>query len=95
MDGSGTWRLTPAYDIVFTYKKNSRFVDKQQMRCNGKRDNFTQDDLNMAAIAADIKNPDKIIQDVKDAIKLWPDFANEAGLKSDQAKAIKGLFRDI
>lgn len=95
MDGSGAWQLTPAYDIVFCYKKNSRWVDLQQMSCNGKRDNFTRDDLYAAANAADVKNPDALIREVTDALTFWPDIAAEAGLQKEHIKIISELFRVI
>jgi serine/threonine-protein kinase HipA len=95
MDGSGQWHLTPAYDIVFTYKKGSRWVESQQMRCNGKRDNFVREDLLSAGSAADVKNPEAVIREVIEVLKLWPDIAAEAGLKRDQADSIQGHFRFV
>jgi serine/threonine-protein kinase HipA len=95
MDGTGEWRLTPAFDIVFSYTKGSHWVDLQQMRCNGKRESFTRDDLLAAAGAADIKNPDAIIREVAEAIHLWPDFASEAGLSLDQMQAIRSFFIQV
>ena len=95
MDGTGSWFLSPAFDIVFSYKKGSRWVDLQQMCCNGKRDAFTRDDLLSASKAADVKNPDAIIREVSDAIACWPDFAAKAGLEPDQMEAIRTFFRSV
>ena len=95
MDGTGSWFLSPAFDIVFSYKKGSRWVDLQQMCCNGKRNAFTQDDLLSASKAADVKNPDAIIREVSDVIACWPDFAAKAGLEPDQMKAIQTFFRAV
>lgn len=95
MDGTGEWRLTPAFDIVFSYKKGSRWVDLQQMCCNGKRDSFTRDDLLAAAGAGDVKNPEGIIREVSEAVGMWPDFAAEAGLAREQMQAIRACFRSV
>ncbi len=95
MDETGSWFLSPAFDIVFSYKKGSRWVDLQQMCCNGKRDAFTRDDLLSASRAADVKNPDAIIREVSDVIQCWPDFASKAGLARGQTEAIRTFFRAV
>ncbi len=93
MDPAGRWWLSPAYDIVFSYKKNSRWVAAQQMCVNGKRDAFTRDDLRAAARAADVKRPDPIIDEVRSTLTSWPRVATECGLKEEQANAIFSCFR--
>lgn len=95
MTQDGKWNLTPAYDICFSYNKDSRWIAKQQMTCNGKRDNFTYDDLVKAAEKADVSNPKKIIKEVNDSVSSWLDFAREAGLPEQNALAIKDCFRNI
>lgn len=44
-EDSGRWRLAPAYDIAFSYKPGSRWVDVHAMTLNGKRDGFTREDF--------------------------------------------------
>ena len=95
MDTDGTWALAPAYDITFSYKASSRWIDKQQLRCNGKRDGFTTDDLYEAAKAADVRRPEGIIQEVRDSLDEWPKYADEAGLPGIQAAAVESAFRRI
>jgi len=95
MDGSGSWAITPAYDICFAYRKGSRFIDLHQMMCNGRRDNFTLTDIEAAAKAANIRSPRKHIGKVLNAVAQWPDIANEVGLPMDKAAAIGKLFRTL
>jgi len=95
MDQTGAWGLAPAYDLTFSYRKDSRWISKQQMSCNGKRDNFTIEDLYASAKAADLKNPDRIINEVRSALRLWSGIADEVQLRKSQATAIKELFREI
>ncbi|UUA75152.1 type II toxin-antitoxin system HipA family toxin [Cellvibrio sp. QJXJ] len=95
MDGDGQWSITPAYDLCFAYKKNSRFIDSHQMTCNGKRDNFTLYDIVESARAANVKNPKKIISEVNNAIANWHDIAEGVKLPSDKAIAISKMFRNI
>jgi serine/threonine-protein kinase HipA len=95
MDAKGKWILSPAYDITFSFDKTSRYISLQQMRCNGKRDDFTKDDLIAAADAADVTDPEKIIKQVKDAVAFWHEFAAKAELPQDQASAIGRYFRTV
>ena len=90
----GTWDLSPAYDICFSYDKKSHWIALQQMCCNGKRDNFTYNDLVVAGKHADISNPKRIIKDVRDALDSWIEFSRKAGLPADQAENIQNLFRN-
>ena len=46
MNKSGEWRLSPAYDVIYSYNPSGRWTSMHQMSINGKRDNFTRDDLN-------------------------------------------------
>ena len=95
MDLKGTWWLSPAYDIVFSFKKDSRWISAQQMRVNGKRDHFTSEDLLLAAGAADVKRPEPIIDQVRSALARWPAFADAAGLADEQAALIASHFRKL
>ena len=56
MFGDGSWQLTPAYDICFSYKPGNPFIERHQMSCNGKRDGFLFEDLLAVAKVADVKN---------------------------------------
>ena len=95
MDPDGTWWLSPAYDLTFSFKKDSRFISAQQMRVNGKRDHFTRADLLQAAHAADVKHPEPIMEEVQSALRRWPEFAATAGLKNEQTALIAEHFRDL
>lgn len=95
MDGTGKWILSPAYDITFSFDKHSKYISLQQMRCNGKRDNFIKEDLMAAADAADVTDPEKIIRQVKDAVGTWHECAAKADLPKEQADAIVQYFRTV
>lgn len=94
MDKKGVWRLSPAYDMTFSYRKNSIWVNAHQMLINGKADHITKDDLIKVAEKAGLKvsEAEKNIQQVKDAVLKWDDFAKEAGISKVNAKQIKAFF---
>jgi len=95
MFGDGSWQLAPAYDLCFSYKPGNAFIERHQMSCNGKRDDFVLDDLLVAASAADVKNPKSIIEDVALAISHWSEHADRAGINEEGARNIKQLFREF
>ena len=94
MDKKGTWRLSPAYDMTFSYNKNSTWVNAHQMLINGKADEITKDDLVKVAEKAGIKPSDaeKYIKQVKKIVSKWEDYAQEAGLSSKNTERIRSFF---
>ncbi len=94
MDKKGVWRLSPAYDMTFSYNKNSMWVNSHQMLINGKSDEITKDDLMITAEKAGIRNSEaeKCIEQVKISVSNWDNFAVEAEISSKKAKRIKGYF---
>lgn len=95
MDKNGEWRLSPAYDMTFSYRENSIWVNSHQMLINGKADNITKDDFIKVAERVGIKvsEAEKNIQQVKESVLKWDSFANVAGLSEVNAKQIKAFFR--
>ena len=45
LDNQHQWQLAPAYDLVYSYKPGSPWVNSHWMRLNGKRDNFVREDF--------------------------------------------------
>lgn len=73
---------------------HSKWIAVQQMRCNGKRDDFSLKDLLLCAQKGDIKNPMEIIREVSEGIDSWFDCAKKAEFPELQAKRIQNLFRN-
>lgn len=93
MDTDGTWYLTPAYDVSYSYLPGSFWVDTHQMTVNGKRDDFTLDDL--LSVASQVRGMDarRIIKEVCEAVAQWPRFANEAGVPATASERIGEAHR--
>ena len=94
MDKKGVWRLSPAYDMTFSYSKSSTWVNAHQMLINGKSDGITRDDIIKVAEKAGIKSSEaeKYIKQVKQAISKWRGFAEEAGLSLKNTERIERFF---
>lgn len=88
MDKSGEWRLSPAYDITYAFKPSHKYLAQHQLSINNKRSDITRIDLLLLAERMNIKKPNEILEQVKDVISRWPDYASRAGIPADQMAAI-------
>lgn len=81
-DMQANWRLAPAFDVAYSYKKGSPWVDAHQMSINGKRDRFTRQDLMQVAslIGNFSREAPKIIERIVAVVDQWPSYAKQAGV---------------
>lgn len=93
MNKSGEWHLSPAYDVIYSYNPSGRWTSMHQMSINGKRDNFTRDDLNAVGREMNIKSSNRITDEIVEAVSNWPGFAKDAGVERLQIEAIAGTHR--
>jgi len=89
------WRLSPAFDLAYSYKKDSPWVASHQMTLNGKRDHFSRDDfLAVGTLIGNFKKEsEQIIDEVISVVKKWHDYANKAGVYAALAHTIKQNHR--
>ena len=80
MDRTGTWMLSPAYDMSWAYNPKGEWTSHHQMSINNKWDNITRTDLLAVAEAMHIKKADSIINEICDAVSMWPIIAKELGI---------------
>jgi len=71
MDKTGTWRLSPAYDMSWAYSSQGVWTQCHQMSLNGKRSGITRDDLLAVAKNMNIKKAARIIDQVTEAVSTW------------------------
>ena len=69
MDTDGQWRLAPAYDMVYSYNKTGSYTNLHQMSINGKRDNFSTEDLLSIANNIHLKDGKSIILEISDIFR--------------------------
>jgi serine/threonine-protein kinase HipA len=95
MDRSGTWSLSPAFDMTYSYNPIGAWTSTHQLSLNGKRDHFDLDDFKACAKNASMKRgrAEEILQQVQSAISKWQDFAKEAGVPDKDAKKISRAHR--
>jgi serine/threonine-protein kinase HipA len=91
------WKLAPAFDIAYSYRKDSPWVGSHQLTLNGKRDDFTRQDLHAVAQGCighfSKKDADEIIDHVIDVVARWDQYAKEGGVFPVLQKEIKKNLR--
>ncbi|MEN0036355.1 MAG: type II toxin-antitoxin system HipA family toxin [Cellvibrio sp.] len=89
------WQLAPAFDVAYSYKPGSPWVNSHQLSLNGKRDNFTRADLLDAARLLSNFNTEakKIIQQTQDVVSQWEKYARNADVPASFAKEIQQNLR--
>ncbi|MFB3302452.1 type II toxin-antitoxin system HipA family toxin [Pseudomonas sp. AMR01] len=100
LDTDGTWYLSPAYDVTWSYLPGNFWVDSHQMSVNGKRDHFAVEDLLKVGEQIKGMKARQIIREVHDAVSQWPVIATEAGVSHAMIDAIArthrlGLIADL
>ncbi|HFQ5141761.1 TPA: type II toxin-antitoxin system HipA family toxin [Vibrio vulnificus] len=74
------WYLAPAYDLAYSYKPGSKWVNSHWMSLNGKRDNFTRSDFYSLEKLSPIFNKrkiDDIIDTTIEHVSTWRQLAEE------------------
>lgn len=89
------WQLAPAFDIAYSYKPGSPWVNSHQLSMNGKRDNFVMEDfLALAKLISNFAAEAKaIIRQVIDVVNQWEKYAQKAEVKQEFANEIKQHLR--
>jgi len=94
-DSNSRWSLAPAFDLAYSYKKDSPWVNSHQMSLNGKRDHFNRNDLLTVGnlIGNFKKQAGQIIDEVIDVVSNWDDYANNTAVFDELASVIKQNHR--
>jgi serine/threonine-protein kinase HipA len=88
MDKNGVWKLAPAFDLCHAYRPDSSWVSQHSLSINGKRKNISRDDLLAVAKNMNIKKAQSIINQVKDVVGRWHDFATITAVDTGLRDAI-------
>ena len=95
MDQSGTWSLSPAFDVTYNYQPAGEWTSSHQMTLNGKRDGFQIEDFRACARTASLKRgrADAIVGEIRAVVKRWQDYADEAEVTPRQREKIQKTLR--
>lgn len=95
MDRGGHWSLSPAYDITWSYNPTGLWTSRHQMAMNGKREDFTLTDFDDCArtVSINARRARAIVQEVRDAVAGWPEFADTAQVGEKWREAVDPSLR--
>ncbi|MGE8723234.1 type II toxin-antitoxin system HipA family toxin [Leptospira terpstrae] len=91
MDQSGKWKLSPAFDMTYSYNPNGQWTSRHQMSVNGKRERFTMEDIVELGKKADLKifQIKSIVGQTKYTVSQWKKYAKDANVSSILQKEIQ------
>ena len=81
MRPDGRWQLTPAYDVTFA--RGVGFTRRHQMSLRGKREEFELTDLLALGEDMTIRRPDRIVEQVRDAVADFRVHAKATGVPAE------------
>jgi serine/threonine-protein kinase HipA len=95
MNRSGAWRLSPAYDMTYSFNPTGDWTSQHQMSLNNKRDDFLREDLVHLANLAGIKTrkANNMIDQVIAQFSKWSEIASEVGIDNQTRDGIKKALR--
>lgn len=95
MNRRGEWRLSPAFDVIYSYNPDGIWTNQHQMSLNGKRDQFEFSDLLQfgAFCGMKQKKAEGIIRDMHEHVDSWMSYADKAGVPESTAAAIHRVMR--
>ena len=90
------WSLAPAYDLAYSYKPGSHWVNSHWMSLNGKRDGFTRDDIYSLQPLSPLfsrKKLNDVTDEIIEQVSHWPILAREYGVPGSLAAEITSNLR--
>lgn len=85
MDKQGKWKLSPAYDLCYSYTPGGKWTNSHQLSLNGKQDNFTMADLQKVGENMGIREHKQIIEEVQETVSHWHEIAKDCEAKPEHA----------
>ena len=94
MDRNGEWKLSPAYDITFSYNPANKWLRAHQMTINNKNRDIQFEDLMIVGVSMGIKKKKcmDIISRVGIAVGCFEKFAMEANIRESTYRNIKNIL---
>jgi len=90
------WSLAPAYDLAYSYKPGSKWINSHWMSLNGKRDDFTRADIYGLEKLSPLftrRKIDHIINETIEHVSSWPGLAGEWGVPDYLIEEIRRNLR--
>lgn len=92
----GHWQLAPAYDMAYSYKPGSKWVNSHWMTLNGKRDEFNREDFYTFEQLSPLfqrRTIDQIIDQTLDELSNWTTLVREHDVPTSLASEVAANLR--
>lgn len=95
MDREGEWRLSPAFDVAYSYNPKGPWTSQHQMSLNRKRNKFELEDLIEFGKFAGLKarKMNTIVDEIIEAAQNWIVFATKAKVHDEHVTQIQSKLR--
>ncbi len=93
MNADGNWKLSPAFDVIYSYNHHGEWTNTHQMTVNGKIDNYTKKDLIAVGKQISINTPNLIIDEIIEIVSQFGTFAHQAHVEEKRIKEIQRNLR--
>lgn len=91
-----TWCLAPAYDLAYSYKPGSQWVNSHWMSLNGKRDDFSREDFYSLEKLSPLFTRERmntIIDEIVEKVAQWQRLAADAQVPNALVKEVAQNLR--
>ena len=94
MDRNGKWRLSPAYDLTFSYNASNKWLNSHQMTVNGKKEHIKQCDLLTVGEKMGLKKRKcmEIVSRIETVVNDFEKYVMEAGVRERTYLAIRDIL---
>ena len=94
MDRRGKWRLSPAYDVTYSYDVTNQWLSAHQMTINGKKSDINLTDLLEVGGKMGLKKKKcmDIISKISLVVSNFEKYANEANIRERTYADIKKIL---
>jgi serine/threonine-protein kinase HipA len=96
LHGQSEWRLSPAYDLAYSYKPGSKWVSSHWMSINGKREDFSRDDFYSFEKLSPLfsrRRVDQMIDETIEHVSKWQTLAREENVPLEMVNAVSENLR--
>jgi len=96
VDDNFKWTLAPAFDVAWSFKADSPWVNAHQLTLAGKRDKFVMDDLLSVAKQISGLRPSKAKNIIDETIRIvsgWRDYAEDVGVPEALIESVEKSLR--
>ncbi len=93
---AGKWSLAPAYDLAYSYKPGSKWVNSHWMSLNGKRENFSREDIYSLEKLSPLFSRHKIKAIVEETIahvSTWRELATQMAVPKSLIEEVESNLR--